>query len=129
LTQLCVEDCDRALAVEDEAERCLRHLEPSLWSACQEVRDKLASAASEEDALTESWWRDFRDAVRAIAQYQALTPLGLRAKGEIFHEVWGFASETDSLGALQLSYMRDFSALAAARLDRKDLALLRQAAC
>jgi len=30
------------------------------------------------------------------------------AKSEIFQEVWCFASETDDLGGLQMSYMKDF---------------------
>ena len=57
-------------------------------------------------ALWESWWRELRDAVWATARYQALTSVGLKAKGEIFPQVWRFANETDGLGALQMSYLR-----------------------
>ena len=39
-----------------------------------------------------------------------------RRFAEIFHEIWRFAEETEIWGALQMSYMRDFGALAAARL-------------
>jgi len=77
-------------------------------------------------AIRESWWRELRDAVWAIARYQALTSVGLKAKGEVFQEVWRFANETDGLGALQMSYMRDFETLASARLH-KELFPIRQA--
>jgi hypothetical protein len=36
LTHQCVEDCDRALVVEDETERGLKALEPGLWAALNE---------------------------------------------------------------------------------------------
>jgi hypothetical protein len=55
-----------------------------------------------------------------------LTAVGLKAKGEIFQKVWRFANETDGLGALQMSYMRDFETLASARLH-KELHPIRQA--
>jgi hypothetical protein len=76
--------------------------------------------------IPESWWRELRAAVWAIARYQALTSVGLKAKGEIFQEVWRFANEIDGLGALQMSYMRDFETLAFARLDN-ELLPIRQA--
>jgi hypothetical protein len=41
LTHQCVEDCDRALVVEDETERGLKTLEPGLWAACERVRKDL----------------------------------------------------------------------------------------
>jgi hypothetical protein len=116
LTPQCVEDCDRALARDDEIERCLKTLEPDLWGACQLVREKLAAGVTDDAALVDRWWRDFQEAVRRIADYQAQTSVGLRAKGEIFHHVWRFASETGGLSALQMSYLRDFGALAEARL-------------
>ena len=66
-------------------------------------------APTDGTAIPESWWRELRDAVWAIARYQeVLTSVGLKAKGEIFQKVWRFANETDGLGALQMSYMRDF---------------------
>ena len=108
LTHQCVEDCDRALVVEDGTERGLKMLESGLWAACERVRKDLAVAPTDGTAIPESWWRELRDAVWAIARYQALTSVGLKAKGEIFQKVWRFANETDGLGALQMSYMRDF---------------------
>jgi hypothetical protein len=57
--------------------------------------------------------------VWAIARYQALTSVGLKAKGEIFQEVWRFPNEADGLGALPMSYMRDFQTLASARLHKE----------
>jgi hypothetical protein len=126
LTHQCVEDCDRALVVEDETERGLKALEPGLWAACERVRKDLAVAPTDGTAIPESWWRELRDAVLAIARYQALTSVGLKAKGEIFQKVWRFANETDGLGALQMSYMRDFETLASAR-QHKELRPIRQA--
>jgi hypothetical protein len=116
LTNQCVEDCDRALAVEDQSERCLKALEPALWIACQRVRDRMAEAVIDEESLAESWWREFGDAVRAIARYRATTPVGLRAKGEIFRDLFRFGSAMDGLILLQMSYMRDFGVLAVSRL-------------
>jgi hypothetical protein len=121
LTCQCVEDCDQALVVEDETERDLKALEPGLWAACERVRKDLAVTPTDGTAIPESWWRELRDAVWAVARHQALTSVGLKAKGEIFHEVWCFASETDGLGALQMSYMRDFKTLASARLHKERL--------
>ena len=69
-----------------------------------------------------------QDGVWAIARHQALTPVGLRAKGEIFHEIWLFAEETELWGALQMSYLRDFDALAAARLSDEGFARARRKA-
>ena len=116
LTHLCAEDCDRALVVEDEIERDLKAIEPGSSAACERVRKDLGVAATDGTAVPESWWRESRDAVWAIARYQALTSVGLKAKGEIFQEVWRFPNEIDGLGALQMSYMRDFETLASARL-------------
>ena len=122
LTCQCVEDCDRALVVEGETERGLKALEPDLWNACERVRESLAVAPTDGTALPESWWRELQDGVWAIARHLALTPVGLRAKGEIFHELWLFAEETELWGALQMSYLRDFDALAAARLSDEGFA-------
>jgi hypothetical protein len=126
LTHQCVEECDRALLVGDETERGLKALEPGLWVACERVRKDLVLAPSDGAAVPESWWRELRDGVWAIARCQALTSVGLKAKGEIFQEVWRFANETDGLGALQMSYLRDFETLASARLH-KELPPIRQA--
>ena len=89
--------------VEDETERGLEALEPGLWAACERVRKDLAVAPTDGTATPESWWRELRDAVWAIARYQALTSVGLKPKGEILQEVRRFANETDGLGALQMS--------------------------
>jgi hypothetical protein len=65
-------------------------------------------APTDGTAIPESWWRELRDAVWAIARYQAVTSVGLKAKGEIFQKVWRFANETDGLGALQMSLHERF---------------------
>ena len=78
-------------------------------------RDFVAAAA-EDFEFSEAWWDEVRDRVRATACHQARTPLGLRAKAEIFREIWRLAEEAEMWGALQMSYMRDFGALAAAQL-------------
>jgi hypothetical protein len=52
--------------------------------------------------------------------------MGLRAKGEIFREIWLFAEETELWGLLQTSYLRDFGALAAARLRSENCAASRE---
>jgi hypothetical protein len=76
-------------------------------------------APTDGTAIPESCWRELRDAVWAIARYQALTSVALKAKGKIFQKVWRFANETDGLGVLQMSYMRDFETLASARLHKE----------
>jgi hypothetical protein len=121
LTCQCVEDCDQALVVEDGIERDLKALEPGLWAACERVRKDLAAAPTDRTTIPETWWRELRDSVWAIASHHALTSVGLKAKGEIFQEVWCFGSETDGLGALQMSYMTDFRTLASARLRKERL--------
>ena len=115
LTQQCVEECERALPVETVGEQGFMALEPALWSSCQQIRQRLVAAAAEDFEFSEAWWDEVREGVRATACHQARTPVGLRAKAEIFHEIWLFAEETELWGALQMSYMRDFGALAAAR--------------
>jgi hypothetical protein len=128
LTQQCLEECERALAVETVAEQCVMALEPALWSSCQQIREKLAGAAAEDFEFSEAWWNEVCEVVHAAAGHQARTPVGLRAKGEIFREVWLFAEETELWGALQMSYMRDFGALAAARLPSEGCARSRRKA-
>ena len=128
LTQQCVEECERALPVETGAEQCFKALEPALWSSCQQIRQKLAAAAVEDFEFSEAWWDEVSEGVRATACHQARTPVGLKAKGEIFHEIWLFAEETELWSALQMSYLRDFGALAAARLHDEDWVRSRQKA-
>ena len=128
LTQQCVEECERALAVETVAEQCFMALEPALWSSCQQIRQKLAATAAEDFEFSETWWDEVCEGVHAAACHQARTPVGLRAKGEIFREIWLFAEETELWRALQMSYMRDFGALAAARLHCEGCARSRRKA-
>ena len=121
LTQSCAADCERALGDEGRGERGLEALEPFLWAACQRVREGLAAARADEEPVRESWLAQLREAILAIAGHQAATSLGLKAKGEIFHELWRVADETEALGALQMSYLSDFRALASARLHDEPL--------
>ena len=114
LTRSCAADCERALGDEGEGEKGLEALEPLLWAACQRVREELAAAPADDEAVRESWLAQLREAILAIAGHQASTSLGLKAKGEIFHELWRVADETEALGALQMSYLSDFRALASA---------------
>jgi hypothetical protein len=116
VTPQYIEECDRALAVAGEAEQSVRTLEPELWNACQWVRNAMVEGTADLEACRESWWREFESAVRAIARYEAMTPVGLKAKGDIFQEVMQFASATEGLEALQMSYMRDFRSLAYYRM-------------
>jgi hypothetical protein len=105
LTQQCVEECERALAVETVAEQCFMVLEPALWSSCQQIRQKLAAAAAEDFEFSETWWDEVCGGVRAAACHQARTPVGLRAKAQLFREVWLFA-EKPSCGRVAMSYAR-----------------------
>src|SRR5271163_932440 len=116
LTQQCVDECERTLPVETVGEQGFMELEPALWSSCQQILQRLVAAAAEDFEFSEAWWDEVCEGVRSTACHQARTPLGLRAKAEIFREIWRFAEETEMWGALQMSYMRDFGALAAARL-------------
>ena len=87
----------------------------------------VVAAAAEDFEFSEAWWDEVREGVRATACHQARTPVGLRAKAEIFREIWLFAEETEMWGALQMSYMRDFGALAAARLRDEGVQVRRKA--
>jgi hypothetical protein len=116
LTHQCVEECERALPVETVGEQGFMALEPGLWSSCRQVLQRLVAAKAQDFEFSEAWWEEVREGVRATACHQARTPVGLRAKAKIFHEIWLFAEEAEMWGALQMSYMRDFRALAAARL-------------
>jgi hypothetical protein len=128
LTQQCVEECERVLPLETVGEQAFMALEPALWSSCRQIRGQLATAAAEDFEFSEAWWDEVREGVHAAACHQALTPVGLRAKGEIFHELWLFAEEAELWGALQMSYLRDFDALAAARLRDEGFARPRRTA-
>jgi hypothetical protein len=117
LTDQCLDDCDLALAIDGEPEQCLKALEPDLWIACERVRNAMEEGRADSEALCAIWWREFVKSLAAISRYAAMTPIGLKAKGAIFHEVLRFASMTDGLEALQMSYMRDFCSLAQARMN------------
>lgn len=67
--------------------------------------------------------------MRAIARYEAMTPVGLKAKGEIFQEVLRFASATEGLSALQMSYMQDFRFLAYYRMNGRHSSVPREVMC
>jgi hypothetical protein len=120
LTPQCMTECEGALAVKTGSEECFKALEPALWSACQQIRQKLAAAAAEGFEFSEAWWEEVREGVHAATCREARTPVGLRAKGEIFREIWLFVEEAEEWSALQTSYMRDFGALAASRLHSED---------
>ena len=128
LTPQCLEDCDRALAFDDGAQ-CVKALEPDLWTACLRVREQIAEADEDAETLGMTWWRDLQNLVAEIADYEATTRAGLSAKGQVFRDLFDFASLMDCLGALQISYVRDFGNLAYRRLRDGDLLPTRRTVC
>jgi hypothetical protein len=116
LTPQCVEECEAALGVETGSEDSFRTLEPALWSSHQQIRQRLAATGAEDFEFSEEWLAEVLESIRAVACQEARTAMGLRAKGEIFREIWLFAEEMEFWGALQISYIRDFGVLASARL-------------
>ena len=129
LTPQCLEDCDRALAVDGVGAQCVKTLEPDLWTACSRVRAQIAEVDEDAETLGFTWWRDLQNLVNEIAGYEAMTRAGLRAKGQVFQDLFDFASLMDCLSALQMSYVRDFGNLAYRRLRDKDSLLTRRAVC
>ena len=129
LTPQCLGDCDRALAVDGDGEQCVKTLEPDLWTACLRVREQIAEADEDAETLGLTWWRDLQNLVGEIAGYEAMTRAGLSAKGQVFQDLFDFASLMDGLSALQMSYVRDFGNLAYRRLRDKDSLLTRRAVC
>lgn len=129
LTPQCLKDCDRALAVDDAGEQCVKTLEPDLWAACLRVREQIAGADEDAETLGSTWWRDLQNLVSEIAGYEATTRAGLRAKGQVFQDLFDFASLMGGLSALQMSYVRDFGKLAYRRLRDKDSLLTRRTVC
>jgi hypothetical protein len=111
LTPQCLEDCDRALTG-GGGEQCVERLEPDLWTGCLRVREQLAEADEAAETLGGTWWRDLQNLVNEIASCEAITPAGLRAKGQVFQDLFDFASSMGGLDALQMSYARDFGNLA-----------------
>ena len=129
LTSQCLEDCDRALAVDGGGEQCVKTLEPGLWTACLRVSEQIAEADEDDETLGLTWWRDLQNLVSDIAGYEVTTRAGLRAKGQVFQDLFDFASLMGGLSALQMSYVRDFGNLAYRRLRDKDSLLTRRAVC
>jgi hypothetical protein len=122
LTSQCLDDCERVLTVEGDEEQCLKTLEPELWNACAQVRKRITQAVEDPETLDAAWWMDLRDLVRTITRHEAKTQAGLKAKGQMFQELFRFASVMDGLSALQMSYLRDFGSLAYHRLHVRDAA-------
>jgi hypothetical protein len=116
LSPQCMAECERALAVETSSEGCFKALEPALWTSCQQIRQKLAAAAAEDFEFSEAWWDEVRESVHAAVCQEARTPVGLKAKGEMFREVWILTEGAELWDALQMSYLHDFGALVTPRL-------------
>jgi hypothetical protein len=129
LTPQCLKDCDRALAVDDGGEQCVKTLEPDLWAACLRVREQIAETDEDAEPLGSTWWRDLQNLVSEIAGYEATTRASLRAKGQVFQDLFDFASLMGGLSALQMSYVRDFEKLAYRHLRDKDSLLTRRTVC
>ena len=129
LTPQCLEDCDRALAVDGGGEQRVKTLEPDLWTICFQIREQIAQVDNAAEPLGSTWWRDLQTLVSKLAAYEVLTPAGLRAKGEVFQDLFDFANLMSGLKALQMSYARDFRHLAYHRLRDKDSLLTRQPFC
>ena len=111
LTARCFEDYDRAITQSRKTQSGLDAPEPKLRSACRRIRHAMTKASPRQDELGDSWWREFTTGLLAIARYKVKTPAGLRLKGEIIQEILRFASETDGVVELQLSYLQDFASL------------------
>ena len=141
LTLQCLEECGRALDEEGEAEQCLKALEPDLWRRRQRVEELAAVLEARWEAVERSTagegldaagrslaaaWNDLDEAVWSVACYDAMTPVGLRAKGTVFTHLVTFVGEMDGLSALQDSYLQDFYHLAYRRLHGKDSSLPRR---
>jgi len=142
LTLQFLEDCDRALAQEGDAEQCLKALEPELWALCQRVEQQTAALEARWDCVEHraeegrsndprdrhslaAAWDELNESVWSVARYEAMTTIGLRAKGKIFIDLMAFFTDMDGLFALQDSYLRDFDHLAHRRLNEKDSPLPR----
>ncbi len=137
LTPQCMAECDRALAQDGDEEQCLKALEPELWALCQRVQEQTATLEARWDCVEQSEeaggsndpcdgfslaaaWDELHESVWRVARYEAMTTVGLRAKGKMFRGLMAFVSTMDGLFALQDSYLRDFDHLAYRRLHGKD---------
>ena len=117
LTQQCVEECERALPVETVGEQSSWRLSPRYGVHAQQILQSLVAAAAEDFEFSEAWWDEVREGVRATACHQARTPLGLRAESRDLPARSGVSPRKPRCGArCRCLYMRDFGALAAARL-------------
>jgi hypothetical protein len=143
LTPQCMEECDRALAQEGDAEQCLKALEPELWALCQRVEEQTAALEARWDCVEHraeagrsndprdrhslaAAWDELHESVWSVARYETMTTAGLRAKGKMFRDLMAFVIDMDGLFALQDSYLRDFDHLAYRRLHGKDSPLPRR---
>jgi hypothetical protein len=134
LTLQCLEECDLALTDDQDGEQCLRVLEPDLWALSVRVErqvaeletewnrietDNAAGRCDEAEAafMLERVWQDLSDSIWNVARYEAMTAVGLRAKGKMFRDLWEPLNSMESLLALQDSYLRDFEHLAYRRMS------------
>ncbi len=133
----CLQECDRALAQEGDAEQCQKAFEPELWALCQRVEEQTAALEARWDCVEHrvdegrsndprdrhslaAAWDELNEAVWSVARYETMTPVGLRAKGTMFRDLLAIVGAMDGLSALQDSYLRDFDHLAYRRLHGKD---------
>jgi hypothetical protein len=133
-TPQCVEECDRALAEDGDAEQCLKAREPELSGLRQRVEDLATAIHARWDSVERSEaaegvsrgfslvaaWDELNEAVWRLTRYEAMTAVGLRAKGTMFQTLLPFISAMDGPAALQDSYLRDFDRLAYRRLHGKN---------
>ena len=124
VTPQCIEECDRALAEDDDEERCLKVLEPELWALChrvQELKSELEARWDDRAGFCiASAWAELRKFIWSVARYETMTCVGLRAKGELFQDLVGVVSVMDALVGLQIAYLRDFNHLSYRRLYGHD---------
>lgn len=139
LTLQSLEECDRALAQEGDGEQCLKALEPELWALCQRVQAQTAAIEARWDSeeaggsndpcdgfSLATAWDELHESVWSVARYEAMTVVGLRAKGKVFRDLVAFATPMRGLFALQDSYLRDFDHLAYRHLHGIDSPLPRR---
>ena len=129
VTPQCIEECDRALAVDNDEEQGLKVLEPELWALCQRVQELRSELEARWDDRAgfciASAWAELRKTVWSVARYETMTRVGLRAKGNLFQDLVGVVSVMDALVGLQIAYLRDFNHLSYRRLQGEDSSLPR----
>ena len=129
VTPQCIEECDRALAEDDDEQQCLKVLEPDLSALCQRVQELRSELEARWDDRAgfciASAWAELRKSVWSVACYETMTRVGLRAKGELFQDLVGVVSVMDALVELQIAYLRDFNHLSYRRLQGQDSPLPR----